>query len=413
MSRSRPVHLLTAQPPSPDRAAAPGAAALTEAPAPTGASPRGGAQRVMGAIAAVLAVSGAALGIGTAVLDGSAHEAGAGTAASGGARDGAGQGEGEAASASLRLAFAGDVHFERQLRPVGEDPEGLSELLPHFAGADLAMVNLETAITSAGERIPGKDFAFRAPESSLTTLANAGIDAVSMANNHAADYGAAGLEDTLAAAGRSPVEIIGVGEDADAAFAPLSREVNGARVAVLAASALWEDTYTHHEATETSPGIAAFVEPERMLAEVEAAAEGHDVVIAYMHMGEEGSTCVREVDAQRARSLTEAGADIVIAAHAHRLAGMGHQDGAFIAYGLGNFVWYTGGSGPSSHTGVLTLDVEVPAPGTAAPGTRVTDFDLQPMLIGADGIPRVPDVETAQQIESEVEAANRCSPIGA
>ncbi|WP_291794512.1 CapA family protein [Brevibacterium sp.] len=319
--------------------------------------------------------------------------------------------------ASFSLAFAGDVHFERQLRSVADDPEGLAALRPYFADVDLAVVNLETAITSGGTRLPTKDFAFRAPESALTTLANAGIDAITMANNHAADYGDSGLADTLAAAQDSPVEIFGIGEDADAAFAPLSTHLDGAEVAVLASSALWEDTYEHHEATDTAPGIAAFVEPERMLTEVEAAARTHDVVIAYMHMGEEGSTCVRDVDARRAEQLVDAGADIVVAAHAHRLAGMGHQDmgpsgEAFVAYGLGNVVWYTGGSGPSSHTGVLSLDVEVPFPGAEDPGTRVTDFEFQPMVIGSDGIPRVPDAGTVSQIESEVAAANRCSPIG-
>ena len=64
------------------------------------------------------------------------------------------------------------------------------------------MVNLETAITTGGDPEP-KSFTFRAPPSALTALADAGVDVASMANNHGADYGAAGIADTLAAIGTS------------------------------------------------------------------------------------------------------------------------------------------------------------------------------------------------------------------
>ena len=125
---------------------------------------------------------------------------------------------------TLTMAFAGDVHFEDYLAPLARDPHGLDELQSSLGAADLAMVNLETAITERGTKI-GKEFHFRAPASALETIKSAGIDAVSMANNHGVDYGPVGLKDTLAAKQASPVPIVGIGKDEDEAFAPAAVEV--------------------------------------------------------------------------------------------------------------------------------------------------------------------------------------------
>ena len=98
----------------------------------------------------------------------------------------------------ITLAFAGDVHFERAARDLLVDAGPLTAALRDTIGrADFAMVNLETALGEGGAPLPGKAYAFRAPISSLDTLARAGVDAVSMANNHAADFGAGVFAQTL------------------------------------------------------------------------------------------------------------------------------------------------------------------------------------------------------------------------
>ncbi len=88
------------------------------------------------------------------------------------------------------------------------------------------MANLETAITDGGTPVP-KEFHFRAPASALETLAGAGLDVVTMANNHGVDYGESGLADTLAAKKDSPIPIVGIGADAKEAFAPATLVVGG------------------------------------------------------------------------------------------------------------------------------------------------------------------------------------------
>jgi Bacterial capsule synthesis protein PGA_cap len=99
----------------------------------------------------------------------------------------------------VTLSFAGDVHFEKALRPVASDPDGLAPLKGILSKADVTVVNLETAITTGGSPQPGKPYTFRAPASALMTLANAGVDVAGVANNHSADYNNDGLTDTLAA----------------------------------------------------------------------------------------------------------------------------------------------------------------------------------------------------------------------
>ncbi len=93
------------------------------------------------------------------------------------------------------------------------------------------MVNLETAVTTRGTPEP-KQFHFRAPPASFAAVKAAGLDVVSLANNHTLDYGQVGLADTLAAAANSGVPIVGAGVNADAAYAPWITTVKGVRIAV-------------------------------------------------------------------------------------------------------------------------------------------------------------------------------------
>ena len=289
----------------------------------------------------------------------------------------------------LTLAFGGDVHFEEYLRPVARDPHGLDELRSTLGAADLSVVNLETAITERGTRI-GKEFHFRAPASALRTLANAGVDAVSMANNHGADFGAAGLRDTLAAKQDSPIPVVGIGADEAEAFAPATLESKGVKVAVFAASQVYEMTLANWSADQDSPGIASASPLGRLRTAVARASRTHDLVVVFMHWGLDYQQCPDSLSSSTARALEQAGADIVVGGHSHRVNGAGWLGRAYVAYGLGNFVWWRSRE-PDSRTGVLTLTVDperARAKRSSAPA--VTDARWTPMLVGADGIPRQP-----------------------
>lgn len=203
----------------------------------------------------------------------------------------------------VTLAFAGDVHFEHQVRELLRKPGANEEALRSALGAaDFTMINLETAITERGTPLAGKSFTFRAPASALDYLADLGVDAVTMANNHAADFGDVGLQDTLAAKTTSPIPLVGIGQNHNEAFAPLSLTLKDTSIAILSSSQLTEETSRLYSATASRPGIATNHEGnETLVAAVESARTEHDVVIVFMHWGTEKDTCPS--DAQRGRPM--------------------------------------------------------------------------------------------------------------
>jgi poly-gamma-glutamate synthesis protein (capsule biosynthesis protein) len=311
---------------------------------------------------------------------------------------------------ALTLAFAGDVHFEEYLAPLARDPHGLDELRTTLGAADLAVVNLETALTGRGAPI-GKEFHFRAPASALDTLAGAGVDAVSMANNHGADYGAVGLRDTLAARRTSPIPVVGIGADADDAFAPATLEAKGLKVALFGASQVYEMTLASWSADEDSPGIASAAPLGPLRRAVEKASRSHDLVVVFMHWGLDYQQCQDGLSTSTARALEAAGADIVVGGHSHRVNGAGWLGRAYVAYGLGNFVWWRSRE-PDSRTGVLTLTVDAErARGQRSSTPAVTKARWTPMLVGADGIPREPGPADRQRLTGVWKQAAACSGL--
>jgi hypothetical protein len=312
---------------------------------------------------------------------------------------------------TLTMAFAGDVHFEDYLAPLARDPHGLEELRSSLGAADLAMVNLETAITERGTKI-GKEFHFRAPASAFDTIKNAGIDAVSMANNHGVDYGPVGLKDTLAAKKTSPVPIVGIGKDEDEAFAPAILQAKGLKVAVFGASEVFEMTLARYSAGPDKGGIASASPVSRLRSAVSAAAAKYDVVVVFLHWGLDYQTCPDRLSVQTAQALEKAAADIIVGGHSHRVNGAGWLGRSYVDYGFGNFVWWRSLE-PDARSGVLTLSIDV----DAARGTKrgsssaVRKAVWTPMLIGTDGIPRQPDARNSARLLTLWQQAGACANL--
>jgi poly-gamma-glutamate synthesis protein (capsule biosynthesis protein) len=264
---------------------------------------------------------------------------------------------------AVTLAFAGDVHFQIQVAALLDDPRGLGPISRALSDADVTMVNLESAITERDtwdpkdlER-PADRFWFRTPARALDVLAQAGVDVVTVANNHGADLGAAGLQDTLRAAQGAPLAVVGVGPDRAHAFAPHRVRVHGTDLAFLAADASpLESTSSTWTAGPRTPGLAAAREPRpgALLHAVRRASRQADVVVVYLHWGKEMQACPTVGQRRLARAVAETGADVIVGSHAHVLLGSGWQQDTYVNYGLGNFVWYTN---RVPETGVLTLRV--------------------------------------------------------
>ncbi len=304
----------------------------------------------------------------------------------------------------ITIAVAGDIHFEGALRARLDDPaSALAPVTSTLAAADLAIVNLETSVGTGGRPDPAKRFTFQAPPTAFRALAAAGIDVASMANNHVLDFGRAVLRETFAESEPS-LTVVGIGRDIDDAFAPALTEIRGTTVATigatLAATDPTADPTGHWAATADSPGTADAVDPKRLLRAVRDADASADVVVTYLHWGVQGEGCPSDGQRALASDLVEAGADIVVGSHAHRLQGDGRLGPGYVAYGLGNYAWYTEGA-----TGVLTLTVRPPAEPEGR--ARVVNHAWAPARIGADGLPR--ELTETADFEADLAALRACA----
>jgi poly-gamma-glutamate synthesis protein (capsule biosynthesis protein) len=259
-----------------------------------------------------------------------------------------------AAPGSLTLAFAGDVHFTGRTAPLLAKPKtAFGPIVPVLESADLAMVNLETAVTDRGSEEP-KQFHFRAPIAAFEAVRDAGVDVVTMANNHVLDYGQVGLADTLDNVQRANFPVVGIGHDANEAFAPYYTTVKGVKIAILAFSQVHELEATW-AARVDRPGVAMALDLARATGAVAAARRNADLVVVFNHWGQEGNSCPTGEQKTFAAKLAAAGADVIIGSHVHTLQGSGWMGHTFVAYGLANFVWY--GDSFSTETGILELTV--------------------------------------------------------
>lgn len=328
-----------------------------------------------------------------------------GRAATGSADDGAVQSAtpSVAPNRPLTIAFAGDVHFEDRTRPYLTDAAPLVAALRPLAEADLGILNLETALTERGTPEP-KQFHFRAPASALAVIDQAGVDAVSLANNHAVDYGPVGLQDTLAAIEASPIPVVGVGADAEQAYRPAILTARGHTVALIGATQIHDRTLAAHSAGPDKAGVASATRVDDLLAAVQQARPQAETVVVYLHWGTDYTGCPNTEQTSLSKQLVEAGADIVVGTHAHELQGAGWygDQGAYVDYGLGNFVWWRSNNKRAITTGVLTLTVD---------GRRTVDAAWTPMTIDAGGLPQVdPDPAPGQ---ATFEKVRQCSGLAA
>jgi len=141
--------------------------------------------------------------------------------------------------ATLHLMLCGDVMLGRmvgdQIRSNGADYP-LGEIAPLLRSADLTIVNLECAITSSRQHWSGapKAFYFGAPPEAVQALLAAGVDGISLANNHILDFDTAGLRQTLQLLRQYGIGYAGAGANSDEAFAPVFFERNGITFGMVA-----------------------------------------------------------------------------------------------------------------------------------------------------------------------------------
>lgn len=200
--------------------------------------------------------------------------------------------------------------------------------------ADVALGNLECPLSTRGEPID-KRFLFRAHPRNLAALSWAGIDIVSLANNHLLDFGEEAMKDTLEGLKDSEILYVGAGLSEEEAHRPVIMEVRGVKIAFLAYAAMrWKGS--PEVPTETR---VAFAEVDRVREDVRRVKEQVDLVVVIMHLGTEYQS---QPDAEQlavSQAAVEEGATLVIGHHPHLVQEATPYLGGFIAYSLGDFVF--------------------------------------------------------------------------
>ncbi len=247
------------------------------------------------------------------------------------------------AAVAVTLGLGGDVTFALEMAQLvaayGPDYpwQGLGDLLREYR---FTAVNLEGPLCSPVHEV-NKDQPFypmRGEVSCATPMAEAGIDAVSLANDHAMDFGSPGLEEALNVLRMAGMTAIGAGSSLRAALEPaVLRDGEGGEVAVLSFSDVGPSSYA---AGEDRAGVAP-AEVAVLEEAVRRAAGEYPYVVVLLHWGEIGSAEVTARQRELAAACARSGADLVVGCHPHVVQGMEVIDGTPVFYSLGNLVFYS------------------------------------------------------------------------
>jgi poly-gamma-glutamate synthesis protein (capsule biosynthesis protein) len=243
--------------------------------------------------------------------------------------------------ATITIAAVGDLLFDlgpRRLIDAQGGAAPLAKVASKLRSADLTIANLETTLSNRGVAVHGKPahLIFNGHPKGILSLTSAGVDLVSLANNHAMDHGRIALADTIAALDKAKIGHAGAGMTKTKAWAPAYVTVKGRRVAYVTATQVVPSYFLP---SATSAGVANGHDLKRLLAYVRAAHKNADIVIVSVHWGVEQSFTANGSQKHDARALIDAGADVVLSHHPHVMQGIDTYKGKLIAYSLGNFLF--------------------------------------------------------------------------
>ncbi len=252
-----------------------------------------------------------------------------------------------AVAGQATLTFAGDVLFDDHyaitglVRADGDISKGVSpEVIERMQAADVMMLNNEFAYSNRGTPLEEKQFTFRARPETVAYLTDMGVDIVSLANNHAYDYGPDALTDTLDTLREAEIPYVGAGRNIDEARKPVYYIVGDLKIAFVSATQIERlDTPDTKEATADSPGVFRCWNGDKLMETVREADRNSDFVVVYVHWGTENVAELDWAQLKQAPELVGAGADLIIGDHPHCLQPLGAIRGVPIIYSMGNF-WF-------------------------------------------------------------------------
>lgn len=251
----------------------------------------------------------------------------------------------------ITMLFVGDIMLaERpgQLIAQGRDPFFYVRSI--FRAADIRIGNLECAVSQKG-KAEDKTYTFRAHPRVITTLKKY-FDAVSVANNHAGDFGPVAFEDMLYQLEKKQLAYFGGGRTLRAAHEPYLTTVKGKKIAVLGYDGFFPRSF---EALEDRAGVA-WLDTDFIVADIKRAREVHraDWVIVVPHWGWEYEKIASSQQQTLAHLMIDSGADAVVGGHPHVTQNIEIYKNKPVIYSLGNFV-FNGFHDKETTTGWIAL----------------------------------------------------------
>lgn len=249
-----------------------------------------------------------------------------------------------AATDSMTILFSGDVLLSDHVLNAYSRAGGISGVLDQgylsaIQSADFFAVNEEFPFSSRGTQAADKQYTFRLAPEKVSMFQEMGIDAVTLANNHALDYGTDALLDTCEVLDGAGILHTGAGKNLDEAKKPVVFEKNGQRVALIGATRVIPEA--GWAATNGHPGMLSSYEVsvEPLLNQIAECHAAGEKVVVLIHWGIERDETPQDYQRALAKRYIDAGADLVIGSHPHVLQGIEYYKGKPIFYSLGNFVF--------------------------------------------------------------------------
>lgn len=249
---------------------------------------------------------------------------------------------------TVTFTFAGDVLLDENYavmstyRANGSVLENCidPELLEIMQGSDVFMINNEFPYTNRGTPLANKTFTFRADPANVQILKDMGVDIVSLANNHASDYGEISLLDTLDTLEGAGIPYVGAGRDLEEASKVVFYQKGDMRIGVVSATEVERMASPDTKgATENTPGTFRCFQNDALEEVIREAKKECDFLIVVVHWGTESTDELDWSQPGQAADFTAAGADVVIGAHPHVLQEIAYVNEAPVFYSLGNY-WF-------------------------------------------------------------------------
>jgi hypothetical protein len=263
------------------------------------------------------------------------------------------------------LVLGGDVMLGRTVgTEIEQGANPFAAVRQRLERASNRIVNLECVLSDKGTAVAGKRYCFRAPLDAIRVLISARINAVSLANNHAGDFGTEGSLDAMARLRANDISVLGPNE-------PIILQTRtGAKTAVIALD-------------DTDGEIV--LDRDRAATVIAQARSQASFVLVFMHWGEENTERVSDRQRDLARWLIDHGVDAVAGSHPHCVQPFDAYHGRPIFYSLGNLVFDGAPTLPSWNRGAL-LEISLGA-------TRPPSYRLVPVQLDPRGFPQLVDLQ--------------------